>query len=142
MKQTQKILMGQFVSIVLMVLALVVLFETDIIVSGGLNGDSQTEFLLTAVMELVTLGCAFLSLRLFRFKSIHADLVSRKAPALKKWGVARLLLIHVPIVLDTLLYYLYMKPTFGYLAIILALCLPFVWPSMNRCVAETTEEQE
>ena len=37
-------------------------------------------------------------------------------------------------------FYIYMNPTFGYLAIILLLCLPFVFPSQSRCIAETTEE--
>jgi hypothetical protein len=49
----------------------------------------------------------------------------------------RLLMLLVPLWADTLLYYLYMNTTFGYLGIILALCLPFVYPSMNRCETET-----
>jgi hypothetical protein len=32
-----------------------------------------------------------------------------------------------------------MNTTFGYLGIILLLCLPFVFPSLSRCEAETTE---
>jgi hypothetical protein len=34
-----------------------------------------------------------------------------------------------------------MNTTFGYLAIILLLCLPFVFPTLNRCIAETTAEE-
>ena len=142
MKQTQKMLMGVFVGIVVILAIIVVLFETDIIIPGGLSDDVQSEFLFTTVMELATLGCAFLALRLFKFGSVHADLVGRKEAALQKWGVTRLLLLGVPLLFNTLLYYLYMKPTFGYLAIILLLCLPFVFPSMGRCIAETTEEEK
>ena len=43
----------------------------------------------------------------------------------------------LPLWADTLLYYLYMNTTFGYLGIILVLCLPFVYPSESRCEAET-----
>ena len=42
---------------------------------------------------------------------------------------------------NTYLYYMYMNPTFGYLAIILLLTLPFVMPTESRCIAETTEEE-
>ena len=142
MRHVQKILMIQFYTIIAMVVLTVLFFESEVIVSGGLAGDTQSEFLFTAVMELVTLCFAFLSLRLFKFEKIRADLISRKEVALQKWGVTRLLLIEAPLVFNTLLYYLYMKPTFGYLAIILVLCLPFVYPTLNRCVAETSEESE
>ena len=131
-----------FISSIVLPLAMVVLFETGIIATGIMAGDTQSEFFLMSTMELVTLAFAFLSLRLFKFGYIHADLVSRQEKALLKWGYLRLLLIQAPLVINTLLYYLYMKPTFGYLAIILALCLPFVYPSMDRCLAEVSEEQK
>ena len=54
-----------------------------------------------------------------------------------KWGTIRLLTLEVPMLVDTLLYYIYMNTTFGYLGIILALCLPFVYPSLSRCEDET-----
>lgn len=141
MKRTQCILMGFFITTIVVVVALVVLFETDVIASELLAGDNQTEFVFTTMMELITLGFAFLSLRLFKFGTIRADLFARKETALQKWGVLRLMLIQGPLWFNTLLYYLYMSPTFGYLAIILALCLPFVYPSMSRCIADTTEEE-
>jgi hypothetical protein len=142
MKQTQRLLMILFITSIVLPLAMVVLFETGIIATGIMAGETQSEFLLTSTMELVTLAFAFLSLRLFKFGRIHADLVNRQEKALLKWGYLRLLLIQAPLVINTLLYYLYMKPTFGYLAIILALCLPFVYPSMDRCMAEVSEEQK
>ena len=58
-----------------------------------------------------------------------------------KLGMLRLSLLLIPMQVNTLLYYLYMNPAFGYMAIILLLCLPFVYPSMNRCLDETTEEE-
>ena len=69
------------------------------------------EFLLTTVMELATMLCAYLGLRLFRKN---------------RW--LRLGLIVVPLLLNALLYYVYRTTAFFYLAVILALCLPFVWP--------------
>jgi hypothetical protein len=54
-----------------------------------------------------------------------------------KWGMARIIIIGFPMVVDTLLYYIYMNTTFGYLGIMLLLCLPFIFPTLNRCLDET-----
>ena len=121
-------------------LAIILGYETNLLEVGIMEEDKQSEFALTATMELITLAAAFIGLRLFKFKTVHADLVSRKEPAMMKWGTLRLLILEVPMVINTLLYYLYMNSTFGYLAIILLLCLPFVFPSLNRCLSETAEE--
>ena len=125
---------------IVMALVIIVLFETGELPIGVMAADKQSEFVLTALMEILSLGAAFLGLRLFKFQAIHRDLVSRKEPAMWKWGMTRLLILQVPMVINTLLYYIYMNTTFGYLGIILLLCLPFVFPSLSRCLAETTEE--
>lgn len=67
--------------------------------------------------------------------------MTKKEPAMLKWGMLRLLILEAPMVSNTYLYYIYMNTTFGYLAIILLLCLPFVFPTLNRCIAETTAEE-
>lgn len=69
------------------------------------------QFVLTTTMELVTLACAYLGLRLFR----------------KKWKL-RMAVILVPLLVNTLLYIVYRTTPFFYLGVILLLCLPFVWP--------------
>ena len=137
MKETKNLLMSVFVAGIVLVLAIVCFYEQELIVPGLLATDKQSEFLMTFLMELLTLGCAFLALRLFKFEKIHQELITGKAAALRNWGMIRLLLLIVPLWADTLLYYLYMNTTFGYLGIILALCLPFVYPSLSRCEAET-----
>ena len=90
--------------------------------------------------ELLTLVSAYFGLLMFKFARIKSDLVNRKSPALKFWGAVRLFLLGTPLLLNTLLYYAYMKATFGYLALILALCLPFVYPSKDRCLSETEDD--
>ena len=129
--------MGVYMAGIVLVLTIVCLYETEVVVPGVLATDKQSEFLMTFLMELMTLGCAFLALRLFKFEKIHQELITGKAVALRKWGLIRLVILLFPLWADTLLYYIYMNTTFGYLGIILALCLPFVYPSMNRCEAET-----
>lgn len=142
MKKVSKQLMLVYVLLVAVALAIVVLYELGVLESGVLADSKQTEFVAMTGMELTTLVAAFLGLRLFKFPKIHADLVTREEPAMLKWGMLRLLVLEVPMVCNTYLYYMYMNPTFGYLAIILLLCLPFVFPSEGRCIAETTEAEQ
>ena len=140
MEKTQKILMTLYVGFILVTALVVVLCETGVVQTGALADDKQSEFFVTTILELGTLGAAFLGLRLFKFGSVHKELVTKKAPALRTFGLIRLLLLEMLLLINTLLYYIYMNPTFGYLAIMLLLCLPFIYPSMNRCLAETTDE--
>ena len=42
----------------------------------------------------------------------------------------------IPMVASILAYYLFVNPTFYYLALILAICLFFVYPSADRCARE------
>jgi len=141
MKKISKQLTFVYVLLVVIALAIVVLYELGVWESGALADSKQTELVALTGMELTTLAAAFLGLRLFRFRMIRAQLVTEKEPAMLKWGMLRLLVLEVPMVVNTYLYYMYMNPTFGYLAIILLLCLPFVFPSESRCIAETTEEE-
>ena len=133
--------MTVFVGILLVTAIIVVVYETNILSPGGNVLSKESEFINVAIMEVATLACVFLALRLFKFKQIHQALVTEKAPALLKFGIIRLMLLELPMLSNTLFYYMYMNTTFGYLAIILLLCLPFVVPTMNRCIAETTEDE-
>jgi len=140
MKKVSQQLIAFYTAQIVLALVIVVLFELDILPTGIMADDKQTDFLLTATMEIVSLGAAFLGLRLFKFEVVSKNLVERKEKAMWKWGMIRLLILEAPMVINTLLYYIFMNTTFGYLAIILLLCLPFVYPSLNRCLAETTTE--
>ena len=140
MKKVSKQLTVLCVLLAAVALVMVVLYELDVLESGMLADSKETEFVAMTVMELTSLAAAFLGLRLFKFGKIHQELVNRKEPAMMKWGILRLLILEVPMVVNTYLYYMYMNATFGYLAIILLLCLPFVFPSLNRCLSETSEE--
>ena len=75
-----------------------------------------------------------MALRLFRFSAVARQLTTTYA--LLRWGTLRLLMLCVPMVANTLLYYLYMNVAFGYMGIILLLCLAFVLPTKARCDAE------
>ena len=74
--------------------------------------NSETiHFLLTTLMELLTLACAYLGLRLFK----------------QNWKV-RMAIIVVPLLANAILYAIYRTTAFFYLGVILLICIPFVWP--------------
>ena len=68
-------------------------------------------FLLTTLMELATLVCAYAALR----------------PYKKKWQ-PRMAILLVPLLINGVCYAVFRTTAFFYLAVILLLCLPFVWP--------------
>ena len=68
-------------------------------------------FILTTVMELLTLACASLGLRLFK----------------QNWKL-RMAIIVVPLLANAILYAVYQTTPFFYLGVILLICIPFVWP--------------
>jgi hypothetical protein len=139
MKKISKQLTFVYVVLVAVALAIVAIYELGLLESGVLADSKQTEFVAMTVMELTSIGAAFLGLRLFKFHMIHDELVCLKESAMLKWGMLRLLILEVPMVVNTYLYYMYMNATFGYLAIILLLTLPFVMPTESRCIDETSE---
>jgi len=143
MKHTRTVLMAQFAGILTAALFFVILFETDILESGIMAGaDSQVEFAILTVMELLTIGCIPLALRLLKFKKIEADLQERHEEALLKWGVLRLSMLEVPLILNTICYYLFLNTSFGYMAIILLLCMAFVYPTKEKCNVEAFMTEE
>ena len=141
MKETRNQLMSVLVFAVLFAVGVVVVYETGIMEPGLFVEHKNSEFVLTALMELLTLGGVFMALRLFRFQKVRHDLVTNKEHALFRWGILRLGLLLIPMVANTYLYYMFMNTTFGYMAIIQLLCLPFVFPSMSRCQSEVESDE-
>lgn len=145
MNRTKNILMAVFFGFIIISLVIVELYENDILDCGILVGDKNVEFLLVATMELLTVALIPLALRMFRFRRVADILTSdedRAASRLLVWGSLRLCCLGIPMAVNALLYYLYMNTTFGYMGIILLICMPFVYPSMNRCISETTKKEE
>ena len=103
------------------------------------DASPTTVYAVSTVMILLTLALVPLALRLTKMRRVRDDLTSRGAQALAKWGTLRLLVLLSLLVVNTFLYYVFgFEPTFGYLAVIVVLTLPFVYPTMDRCLAETS----
>ena len=140
MKKTRNILSIVFIIVCAVALALYIggdFFDMDIAVLQEV--DQNTKFTVQTVDILLSLAVVPTALYMFKKPAIHADLIARKAPALLKWGLLRLLMLGMMLIGNTLLYYLFgFEPAFGYLAVITAMVMPFVVPTIKRCVAETT----
>ncbi len=120
-------------------LLMVVLYETGMVEPASMSVDSQLVFLLQVVMEVASIVVIPVALKMFALKVVRRRLVAGKGTALLRWGTVRINLLCLPMLVDTYLYYQTMWPGFGYLGIILLLCLCFVYPSLSRCEQETTE---
>lgn len=129
-----------FVILIADALLMVVVYETGILTPGALGGDKTAEFPVLTVMELITVGIIPLALYLFRIPSVNQALMEQPEESMRKWGLVRILMIGLTMVVNTLLYYMFMNASFGYLAIICLLAMAFVYPSVQRCKQETTPE--
>lgn len=134
---SKKKLLVLFWSSVLMALLLVVLFETDTLMPGAQAGATSCEYIAAVVMELLTIALIPLALRLFKFRRVKDDLSANPEQALCRWGVVRLSLLADPMLINTLLYYIFLNVAFGYMAIIGLLSMVFIYPSKSRCEQET-----
>ncbi len=142
MKRTVRLLKVVYYVPIVVSLLLASCFETGFFIPGSLydSGSPQAEFIATTVMELLAICVIPLSLRLFRFGKIKQSL-PEKPGNLLRYGCIRLVLLMLPMMANTLLYYLYMSAAFGYLAVILLLASVFIYPSASRCEAETANSE-
>lgn len=111
--------------------------ELNIIPNGILANDKQVEFVIMSMMEILTIIAIPVALKLFKFKAIANKLASDTLLHFERWGIVRLCLLNVPMVINLVCYYLFVGAGFGYLSIILFLSLFFVYPSLSRCYNET-----
>lgn len=104
---------------------------------------NQGRFIASTMMILLTLAFIPLALRLMKFGKVAADIKGRGLAALQRWSLLRLLMIGTLLVVNTLLYYAFgFEPSFGYLAVVCLLSMPFILPTMSRCQAELEGQVE
>ena len=132
MNKTISLLRTVLIANVGVAVVIAALYELDIQPSGMMAGRPQDEFLSTISMELITIVFIPVALRLFKTKDVEKRLEEGNIKAFRKWGLVRILMITIPLVLNTLLYYSFMNTTFGYMALILLICLPFIYPASRK----------
>lgn len=114
------------------------LYETNILLTGDFagNGNEGAEFIITIVMELLTLAAIPLTLRLFK---MAGDKICDEA-SLTRFSLIRLAILIFPLWANTLLYYLFMSATFGYMAIITLISMVFVYPAKQQISNDGSED--
>ncbi|MGO5243451.1 hypothetical protein ACTQ2R_12990 [Hallella faecis] len=120
--------------------AMVACFESGALIEGGYIGDKQLEYYCALVMELVTIVLIPLALRLFRLKWVDKAIRKNPSKQLPVWRSIRLCLLAVPMMVNVFMYYQFVHPSFGYMAIIGLLTMAFIYPSAARCQAEENME--
>lgn len=142
MKKTVKNLMCAFWGVVSVTLFFVLGFEADVLSTGALADYKNAEFVLLSLMELLTVVCIPVALRLFKIRRVAAELSADAPKAMLGWGLLRMMMLGIPMFVNTLLYYMFWQTTFGYMAIILLISMVFVYPSMGRCLYETQQNND
>ena len=128
----EKYLRNLFIGTVAVPLLIATVYECDVLPTGVFAGKAQEEFLAVIIMELLTIVMIPLALRLFKAKDVERKVAEGDTLALRIWGALRILMITVPLLLNTIGYYLFMNTTFGYMALILLIDLPFVYTSPKK----------
>lgn len=128
----QRILQITFYSIVVPAILLVLLFESNVFPTGLYADNKAADFLFITIMEILTICCIPLALRLIKDKTMKKYDVPRRMQIYRRKAMLRLLLLGCPLLVNTFLYYLFMNVAFGYMAIILFLCLLFIIPTKER----------
>lgn len=140
MKRIQKILLLNYLFSLGLSLLWVVLNENDVFeFVGTLHTDANSDFMLTSVMEIITICSIPIALRLFKFGAIRETVRkdnSQLHSTFLAFSLVRLDMLLVPMLVNAVLYYLFMNVAFGYMAIILFLACFFVFPSQECCEKE------
>ena len=125
--RTQQALNILFYASIALSLAIALLFETDTLIGGWWADNRSADFLCTTILELFSLCAIPLAFRLVRPGRSNVDRMSYERRAL-----LRLLLLCLPLFINILMYYAFMGVHYGYMALILLLCLFFVVPTKKR----------
>ena len=130
-----KLRIQYFITIVL-ALVLVVLFEFCGLDKPTVLLEPQTEFWLTTIITLLTIGLVPLSLKLLTFERVKAQLKADEQSYFR-WATIRWALLSLTIVGNVVFYYVFStSTTCGYLALLSAVAYLFLWPSESRMTEE------
>ena len=140
MKRIQKILQINYFLNLIIVLLWIVLNENDVLnIVGSAHENTNSDFLSASIMEVITICFIPVSLRLFKFGLIRQAIKDDKTPLLNTffaYSLVRLEMLLMPMLVNAVLYYVFMNVAFGYMAIILFLSTLFIFPTQERCEQE------
>ena len=137
MKQAEKILTINYFIVLAFTLVIIVFGENDWLNNVGImHDDKSSDFIMTSIMEIITICLIPVSLRLFKFKKIRNGILSdttENHSSFISCAIVRLGMLQLPMIVNAILYYMYMNVAFGYMGIILFLVSFFIFPTVERC---------
>ena len=137
MKQAVKILTINYFIVLAFALAIIVCGENDWFNNVGIMHDNKnSDFIMTSLMEIISICLIPVSLRLFKFKKVRNAIQSDNTEnhsSFIAWALIRLDMVQIPMIVNVILYYMYMNVAFGYMGIILFLASFFIFPTLERC---------
>ena len=133
-----KRLLAVYIAGIVLALIIAALYECNILLEGGLCGNTNAEFLTEMVMIMLTICVIPFALRLFKYKSVQNIIRRDPQQGYFRMALLRMLMLIVPMLANVICYYLFVNVRFFYLAVILAISLVFITPTKARQEAETT----
>lgn len=137
MKSVQHKLQTAFWIPVVVCLIMIVLYETGLCLEGNWADDKVLNYYCALAMELVTICLIPLALWFFRWGPVKRTMNTHGDRGLLSFGLLRIVMLALPMMVNTWLYYQFINVAFGYMGIIGLLCMAFIYPSAARCEAES-----
>lgn len=141
----RKGLLRYFLTMIGVIFLIVVLFEVGVLDywKGGYTRWAEAEFIVLTVMEVLTVVSIPFALKFLKLKMIKKqfDKAPVRVEKYKELALIRMEILILPMIFNTLFYYLFMQTSFGYLAIIQLICLCFITPSKSRCERESALQE-
>jgi hypothetical protein len=139
MSINNKLKIGYWVPIVICSL-MIVGYESGFFMEGRLSADKVLEYYWALAMQMITICSIPIALMLFRLPAVKKFIQRNSRVHLNICRALRLALLLLPMMLNVYLYYQFIYPGFGYMAIIGLLSSVFVYPSATRCQTEENVE--
>ena len=98
--------------------------------------DPQLNFIFLTAMELITLCVIPFALRLFKFKWVKKLIKKQGTKGLADLKASQILMLSGPMILNAIMYFLTRQVAHFYLAVILFLCMFFIYPSQEQLTNE------
>ena len=132
MQHTTTFLRLFFLSELLAPAILAAIFESDKLPAGATAIDEVQEYTFSMFSVVFTLISVPLALKLMTFKRVRVQ-VQKSEQNYRTWAIMRIALLGVPLIYNTLMYYILgFNTTCGYLGLICAVAFFFIWPSDGK----------
>lgn len=119
-------------AMVLVAVLIIIVFETGLLPSPLITGKGNLEMIIGTIMVFITLLSIPLALGIVKAKAAEKPTAIAKESGFFRTSVVRILMLGIPLVLNTAFYFIFMKASFAYMGIILLLAYFFVLPTQGR----------